>query len=265
MKIAILYICTGKYNQFFKGFYESCEQYFLREEAQKEYFVFTDDIQLTEAQNVHLFYRQCAGFPADSLFRFDMFMQVRSQLEEFDYIFFFNSNAAFLQPVGHEILPSSQERLVGAEWPGKSKPFKHPAFYPYEHNKKSLAYIGPYEKKPYLYYMGGLNGGIASDYLTMIDILAKNIRKDYENGIVALVHDESHINRYFRDHYCKALSSEYCYPEEWIKPGDSPKIIFRDKVKIDSYFNKGRDHSLKGKIKKGLEVMKRAISWYINI
>ena len=31
MKIAILYICTGKYNLFFKDFYTSCEKYLLRE------------------------------------------------------------------------------------------------------------------------------------------------------------------------------------------------------------------------------------------
>lgn len=33
MKVAILYICTGKYNQFFKGFFESCEKYLLKDIA----------------------------------------------------------------------------------------------------------------------------------------------------------------------------------------------------------------------------------------
>lgn len=37
MKVAILYICTGKYNQFFKGFFESCEKYLLKDIAQLEY------------------------------------------------------------------------------------------------------------------------------------------------------------------------------------------------------------------------------------
>lgn len=41
MKVAILYICTGKYNQFFKGFFESCEKYLLKDIAQLEYYVFT--------------------------------------------------------------------------------------------------------------------------------------------------------------------------------------------------------------------------------
>lgn len=262
MKIAILYICTGKYNQFFQGFYESCEEHFLKGDADKEYFVFTDDMSLSKARNVHLIFKQCAGFPADSLFRFEMFLRVREELTHFDYIYFFNSNAQFLQPVGSEILPSDGKLLVGAEWPGNRKPCKHPMFFPYERNKRSTAYVKPFGRKPYIYYMGGLNGGVAASYIEMTETLAQNIRSDYDRGIVALVHDESHINKYYREHSCKVLSAEYCYPEEWISDGFAPKIIFRDKVKVDKYFNKGRDRSIKGKIKKGIIVVARAIAWY---
>ena len=31
MKVAILYICTGIYSQFWNGFYESCNKYFLKD------------------------------------------------------------------------------------------------------------------------------------------------------------------------------------------------------------------------------------------
>lgn len=117
MKVAILYICTGKYNQFFKGFFESCEKYLLKDIAQLEYYVFTDDMSLSDEANVHLIKKECAGFPADSLFRFDMFLQVRQELEKTDYIYFFNSNAEFKAPVGKELLPLNGEKLVGAEWP----------------------------------------------------------------------------------------------------------------------------------------------------
>ena len=72
-----------------------------------------------------------------------------------------------------------------------------------------------------------------------------------------------HINKYFRTHDCKVLSAEYCFPEEWITCDFSPKIIFRDKVKLDPYFNKGRDYSLKGKLKKTVSVIYRAIRWYL--
>ena len=108
MTIAILYNCTGKYNQFFSGFYKSAEKYLLVD-AEKHYFVWTDDDQLAVGHpDVHIYHKECAGFPADSLFRFEMFMQAEEQLKKYDYIYFINANALFLKPVGEEI----QTRLV---------------------------------------------------------------------------------------------------------------------------------------------------------
>ena len=79
MKIAILYICTGKYNQFFNDFYSSCESKFLKGRADKEYFVFTDDLSISNQKNVHLIERQCMGFPLDSLLRFEIFMTIKDK------------------------------------------------------------------------------------------------------------------------------------------------------------------------------------------
>lgn len=260
MKTAILYICTGKYNQFFKGFYESCERYFLTGIAEKKYFVWTDDMTVSDASNVELIYHECKGFPADSLFKFDMFLERKEQLKDFDYIYFFNSNVEFKSLVGKELLPDTKQKLVGSVWSRKKKLLNRPFFYPYERNKRSCAYIPPKDSE-YHYYMGGLNGGVASEYLKMIETLAGNIRKDYDNGIIAIVHDESHVNWYFHYHPCKIIS-EYCYPEEWTT-SFQPKIILRDKVKIDPYFNKGRDNSLFGRIKNGIKMCLHAIKWYI--
>lgn len=259
MRTAILYICTGQYNQFFADFYKSCERYLLKGLCELEYFVWTDDLKLCDAENVHLIEKKCAGFPADSLFRFEMFLQVKEQLRNFDYIYFFNANAEFVEPVGTEILPDKSE-LVAAKWPSREN---QPAWrHPYERNKKSLAYIAPFHP-PYHYYMGGINGGTSQAYLEMVETCAHNIRIDYDNGIVAVVHDESHINRYLREHACKVIPREYCWPEEWKQANLQPKIIFRDKVKVDPYFNKGRDQSFFGNIKKAFSIARRAIMWYI--
>lgn len=258
MKTAVLYICTGKYSKFYAGFYESAEKWLLKDISEIEYFVFTDDINLTRGRNVHLIETPCAGFPDDSLFRFEMFLRVKESLKDFDYIYFFNSNAAFCRPVGSEILPD-ETGLVAAEWPKRTK--RLPALFPYERNRRSTAYIAPFQP-PYAYYMGGINGGAASAYLNMVETCAMNIRADYARGIIARVHDESHINKYLRTHACKTLSSEYCWPEEWTAQF-SPRIIFRDKGKIDPYFNKGRDRSLWGKMKKGTGILYRAIRWYV--
>lgn len=259
MTIAILYICTGKYNQFFLGFYTSTEEFFFKD-GEKHYFVWTDDDRLADGfANVTIMHKECAGFPADSLFRFEMFLQVGDELKKYDYIYFMNSNAQFIKPVGEEILPDETGLAMG-RWAG-IREHQHPMFYPYERNKKSLAYVAPY-KSPYIYFMGGLNGGTPDSYLEMVRTLAKNIRTDFDNGIIAKFHDESHINAYLRMHKCKVLSTSLNQPEEDATP--DAKMIFREKTHIDPYFNKNRKFTLLARVKKACDVVWCIIRWYLK-
>ncbi len=252
-KIAILYICTGRYAQFFDGFYESAEKYLLQG-MEKRYFVFTDQEQLTKAENVELLIRPCRGFPEDSLLRFDRFLEIREQLEEYDYTFFFNANMRFVGPVGEELL---EDRLTAVLHPGY---YDKPVWrYPYERNKQSKAYI-PANEDNYHYYMGSLNGGKTEDYLSLIETCSKQIHDDLEKGIIACYHDESHLNHYLRHHHCKPLSPSYAYIEGKDLPFE-PKILLLDKTKIDSYFDKGRDHSLLGRLKRGIGIVASATLW----
>ena len=261
IKVAILYICTGKYNQFFEGFYESTEKYFLHGKAQKEYFVWTDEMTLSRAENVHLHKRECQGFPMDSLLRFEIFTSIKDQLLNFDYIFFFNANSLFIKETNEEFLPKSEDRFVAGCWKMR---LSHPMFYPYERNKKSTAYIPPREK-PYKYYGGFFNGGEARFFLEMAETLAKNTRIDLKNGIIANVHDESHLNCYLhKNRYCTALPESYIIPEECVKHDDKPFLILRDKVRLDQYFNKNRNHSFFAKLKKAFKkYVWGAIQWYL--
>ena len=259
MKVAILYICTGKYNQFFKGFYESGEKYFLKGIAEVEYFVFTDDFSISDSPRVHFFEGRCQGFPMDSLLRFDMFLSIKEQLKSYDYVFFFNANMLFVAPVGREFLPETEGLMA----------VTHPGFYnscvprkPYERNKKSTAYIPRVSGKSYVYYMGSLNGGRTADFMQLAETCSRNTHADLDNGIVATVHDESHLNKYMSEHKCLALSPAYAYPEGWKLPF-TPKIMIRDKVKIDPYFNKGRDYSFFGQIKKACRILRYMVKWYL--
>lgn len=261
MKIAVLYICTGKYNQFFEGFYESAMKYFMTDHD-KTFFVWTDDDHIADGlPNVRVIHKECAGFPADSLFRFEIYLQAEEDLKKFDYIYFIQANALFLQPVGEEILPDESGLSMGI-WGGKQQN-RPVCFYPYERNKKSLAYVAPY-RKDYIYFMGGINGGRSREYLEMTRTLATNIRDDYNRGIIAKVHDQSHINAYMRSHDCKIIPQEYCWPEEW-ESSFEPKMVFRDKVKVDPYFNKNRKITLSARAKKGFLMLWNAIRWYLYL
>lgn len=219
MKIAILYIALGRYTVFWNDFYRSCEKNFIRE-AEKEYFVFTDAeyLDYEENNNVHLIYQKKRGWPFDTLMRFEMFLQIEAKLKNTDYIFFFNGNTKFFSRINSaEILPDDEhDGLVAATFDWSKENFT------YERNPLSTAYIPENEGR--YYFRGGVNGGKASQYLQMIKILNQNIKQDLEKNIIALWHDESHINRYLLDKNPLVLSHYYCF--------DGAKSINPFKVKI---------------------------------
>lgn len=225
-KIAILYICTGKYDVFWKDFYESSEKYFLPKHK-KTYFVFTDaeNLYAEGNENIVKVDQSNLGWPNNTLLRFEMFERVLSSLKDYDFIFFCNANLLFLEEVNEEFLPI-EEGLLAVIHPGFYN--KKPTDFPYERNEKSLAYIPMGEGKRY--FMGGLNGGRAEDYIRLIQELNARIHRDLEHDIIAVWHDESHINRYLIDNKAKILDSGYGYPEGWNLPF-KPIIIIRDKSK----------------------------------
>ncbi|EJF37547.1 glycosyltransferase family 6 [Capnocytophaga sp. oral taxon 335 str. F0486] len=227
MNIGILYIATGRYITFWEDFFKSAEKYFITE-ATKHYFVFTDtqnSIEGEDTKRVKRIYQQKLGWPYDTLMRFEIFLKAEKELEQMDYIFFFNANMKFIQNVEAEEFLPIKENLLG---------IRHPIFlnnrnmFTYDRTPLSLAYMEEDEGENY--FMGSLNGGKTKEYLTLIHTLAKNTQKDLENNIVALWHDESHLNRYFYDHKneVRILPIGY-FDAERKKIIEKTKIILQDK------------------------------------
>lgn len=225
--VGILYICTGKYDVFWREFYETCEHFFLGNNR-KEYFVFTDaeKISYESNQNVHKVFQRNLGWPDNTLMRFHMFTSVENSIQHLDYLFFFNANLMFVTPIGAEILPM-KENLVVVRHPGYRNASRDS--YPYERNPQSLAYIA--KEEGCVYVQGALIGGKSSAFLEMSKLLRNNINQDKQNGIVAVWHDESHLNRYIvnRTDY-KLLGPEYVN-QEGVDYGCPAKILSRNKDK----------------------------------
>lgn len=229
-RIGILYICTGKYDVFWKDFYLSSEHFFMQyPDYIKHYYVFTDSEHLYDEENnsnIHKIYQENLGWPNNTLKRFHMFLQIReSLLEETDYLFFFNANLLFTATVNEEILPPNNSNgIVGTLHPG----FFNQANtnFTYERSNKSTAYIAIGEGEHY--YAGGLSGGRTKEYLKLCEHLKNQIDEDELNKIIAVWHDESHINKYFFNNPPHTLSPGYLYPEGWSIPFE-PKIMIRDK------------------------------------
>lgn len=233
MRIGILYICTGKYDIFWKDFYLSAERYFFTEDSNviRKYYVFTDNKSLFgEKENKHIYkiYQENLGWPNNTLKRFHIFLSIKEQLmKETDYVFFCNANLLFMQPVNNEILPPANSNgLVGTLHPGFFN--KSNREFTYERNPLSTAYIA--EGAGEHYYAGGFSGGKTKEYIQLCEILKARIDQDTSNKLIAVWHDESHVNRYFLDIPPMTLSPAYLYPEGWTLPFEE-KIMIRDKSK----------------------------------
>ncbi len=225
MRIGILYICTGKYSMFWKDFFLKAEENFLPG-IHKEYFVFTDAKHLYSGKipRIHKKYQEKLGWPFDTLKRFEMFLKVESELEKFDYLFFFNANMRVVEIVDETFLPSDEEGLLAVKhtWLDDTDPTD----FPIETNPQSTAYIAPGTANYYL--MGGLNGGTSRCYLKLIKDINRNIYEDLSKNIIAIYHDESHLNKYLLGKKIKILGPEYGYPQGSGLPF-KPKILILEK------------------------------------
>ena len=67
------------------------------------------------------------------------------------------------------------------------------------------------------------------DSLKMSEVIADRVTKDLEKDVIALWHDESHMNRYMIDNPpTLSLTPSYCFAEEQMQNPDypfKPKII----------------------------------------
>ena len=85
----------------------------------------------------------------------------------------------------------------------------------YETDEKSEAYFDVSKELPPIYWQGCFWGGKVPPVLAMIDEIEGRVNRDLENDIVALWHDETHINKYFyeREFDVHTFGVEYAYPQ----------------------------------------------------
>ena len=252
--VGILFICTGKYDIFWKDFYLSCEKYFLKD-CKKKYYVFTDSPKLYGEdinKNIIKIYQENLGWPGNTLMRFHIFAKVEKEIAQNDYLYFFNANCEFKKEIKSDLFLPLEENLLFVQHPGYYKVSK--LFFPYDRNKKSTAYI-PFGKGN-IYICGGINGGKSYAFINLINKLAQSIDVDTKNGVIAKWHDESQINKYIigRDDF-KILPPSFCYPEgSNIKL--EPMIVVRNKEKyfnVDNLKKKSFYARLKSMIRKFLQ------------
>ncbi len=198
--VGLLIVATGKYIQFVEPLIKSADTHFCKNQK-VTYFVFTDG-NLPHRNDIVIIEQKRLGWPYDTMMRLSIYDQHKDILQKMDYLFATDADMLFVGEVGDEIL---SDRVAT----------QHPGYVgkrgTYETRKESTAYVASREGK--YYFAGGFNGGTAKEFLKLAEVTTKNIKIDLEKNIIAVWHDESHINRYFIDNSPTCiLNPSYCYP-----------------------------------------------------
>ena len=222
MKICILTIATNKYLQFVEKLYEDISEKFCPG-AEINCLLFTDHEIEETGDKVKVHYIDHEPWPMPTLKRYNYFVKEKDFILEHDYCFYFDADMRIDSVVESEEVCGD---LVATRHGYQS--LHDPSQQSFDRNPKSLAHV-PFDQKTVTYYAGGFNGGKTEKFIEMAEVIADRVDKDLSNNVVALWHDESHMNRYLIDNPPTLdLDPTYCYAEEFIgtnypyKPG---KII----------------------------------------
>jgi histo-blood group ABO system transferase len=220
MKICILTIATNKYIQFVEKLYDNIEEHFLNGH-EIEGIIFTEH-EVETSDNIKISQIEHEPWPIPTLKRYNYFMKEAEHISKYDYCFYFDVDMGIIEKVGDEVLGD----LVATMHPYQT--FYSKSDRSYDRNPKSLAYVKPGDEGEN-YYAGGFNGGTTKRFLEMAEVISGRVTEDLENGVVALWHDESHMNRYLIDNPpTLSLTPSYCFAEEQMDNTNypyEPKII----------------------------------------
>ncbi|MCF0195768.1 MAG: hypothetical protein HUK03_00710 [Bacteroidaceae bacterium] len=223
MTIGILYIGIGRYACFWDEFYQSAEQY-LMPGVEKHYYVFTDGGLIAPDKKTSVLHQDDMGWPLNTLFRFKMFLRIKEQLQQHDYLFFMNGNMKVVRPISpEEFLPTEEGLMAMVHADREMGEMRH------ERRQQSVCYVSDEEAE--YYYAGGLNGGKTALYLDLLQACDQLTDHDLAAGIMPVFHDETVINRYLAGKAVKRLDKRYGKPANWRLPKE-PKIILRTKEKV---------------------------------
>jgi histo-blood group ABO system transferase len=210
MKICILTIATNRYLRFVEPLRASIARHFLLGHEIRQLLFTNHAVESSQTLRTHRIAHE--PWPLPTLRRYEHFLTEKEFILDHDYCFYMDADMRVDGPVGDEILGD----IVAVRHPYQS--FLQVTKMTYERNPRSLAYVPVGQGTTY--YAGGFHGGRTAAFMEMAEVLAARIRGDTGRGIVAVWHDESHLNRYLVDHPPSvSLSPAYCFPEEWYHTG----------------------------------------------
>ncbi len=205
MKINYLLIATKKYHTFVQDLLEGIKKYFLiNHEIEVHLFTDTLDREYVGDERVKITQELIPsyGWPLATLYRYKIFTQKRY---DGDYLVYTDVDMAIVDYIDESFLGD----IVAVRHPGYDKAGGGS----WETNKLSTAFT--YPENRISYYCGGVNGGRTEYFYRLMQRMKRDIDEDERNGVIAIYHDESHLNHYLSEMKTfKELSSSFCMVEQ---------------------------------------------------
>ena len=172
-------------------------------------------------RGVEIFPTEPVEWPMPTLMRYHLFLQQEEKLQDFDYIFYIDTDMRITDWIGEEILGDG---LTAAQHPMYALRRNYQP--PYEPNPESAAYIprpgriteeDGKKKFESLYYAGGFQGGKTEDFIKAMKVMRKNTDEDFGRNYIAIWNDETHWNKYlFENPPTVVLNPSYIYPDSLV-------------------------------------------------
>jgi hypothetical protein len=232
MKVSVVFIGTGNYLNFLPEWYNSCEEY-LFPGVSKQYLIFTDGEIDDLPDNMTLCSQEHLSWPSITLLRFEIIQKARKQIEETDWLVFLDADMKVVNTITVEEVLDDTKKYIGVHHPCHFMKFPPHNKFPGSLETNPLSKSCVKEDADFsVYYQGCLWGGKVPDVLGMIDELSNWINEDSSKNVIAIWHDESHLNKFLIENKeeVNTLGPEYAYPEAFSSYCDfEPKIIHLSK------------------------------------
>lgn len=227
-KVVLNLIATNNYVNFLDNIIESARNLFMND-CELKFIIYTDSNNIQDSDDIKKILIEREPWPMPTLKRFHYFLRGKNEILESDFSFYIDVDSKFNKQTNLSDITNIDKSLIATLHPGFVLVNDFPEGTP-ERNPLSRAFINYGENISY--FCGGFFGADSKSFISMSEVVSKNIDLDLENNIVAVWHDESHINRYFIDNKPNVvLGKGFSCPEDYLYVADPDKlhIIFLDK------------------------------------
>ncbi|MEV6638319.1 hypothetical protein AB0M54_47155 [Actinoplanes sp. NPDC051470] len=206
--MSIVLISTGPWRVFLEPALASIRRNLLPG-RNRRIVLFTDDVTNVDPDVVG-FQIPHLDWPYNTLFRYHYIRAALDGLPPEDLVVYIDADMMVATEVGAaELLPA------GKTYFGVQHPHFGWSEGPFEANPGSAAWVDRAHADITEYWQACFWGGRARETTTMVRRLADGVAQDVDNGLVAVWHDESHLNRYFIEHKddVHTLPPSFAFPE----------------------------------------------------